>query len=156
MTAPGSSAPPTAEVRPVVPTPDRTALNRTPPQQLAPAPVAGTVTVESGPFTDRLEITDLSLQTGDHPAVTAALSNAADVSELIVLELRADFYDAQGGYLGFGAASYADEEYADHGTTPLTHGTGEQDGSFTIAVPSTAPLTGATSAILTVPQLVNE
>ena len=116
----------------------------------------GSVTVESGPFTDRLEITDLSLQPGDHPSVTAALSNVADVSAVIVLELRADFYDAQGGYLGFGTAGYADQEYTDNGTIPLTYGTGEPDGSFTIAVPSTTPLPGAASAILTVPQLVNE
>ena len=154
--APSSAAQLTSEVRPVVPTRDQTEPTRTPPRQLAFTPAAGSVTVESGPFTDRLEITDLSLQPGDHPSVTAALSNVADVSAVIVLELRADFYDAQGGYLGFGTAGYADQEYADNGTIPLTHFTGEPDGSFTIAVSSTTPLPGAAGAILTVPQLVNE
>lgn len=88
--------------------------------------------------------------------VTGTVSNTVDVSELIVLELQADFYDDQGRYLGSGTATYADEEYADNGATPLAHGTGVHDESFTVAVPSTTPLTGATSAILTVPQLVNE
>jgi len=145
-----------AQVQPVVPTPGRPAPTRTPQQLLAPVPAAGTVVIEPGPFTDRLEFADLSLQPGERPVVTAGLSNAVDVSELIVLELRADFYDARGGYLGFGTADYADKEYADSGATPLTHDIGEHGDSFTVAVVSSTPLTGATSAILTVPQLVNE
>jgi len=144
------------QVSPVVPTGIETQPTRTPPASLAPVPAVGTVEVEPGPFTDRLEVTDLALQPGVHPAVFARLRNAVDVSELIVLELRADFYDAQGGYLGFGSATYADEEFADTGAAPLTHGTGNHGEAFTISVPSNAPLTGATSAILTVPQLVNE
>ncbi len=56
-----------------------------------------------------------------------------------MLELRADFYDNQGHSLGSGTATYADEEFADNGATPLTHGTGVHDESFTVAVPSTAP-----------------
>lgn len=152
----GSSAQSTTQVQAVVPTRTAPAPTRTPPATLVPAPPPGTVQIEPGPFTDRLDITDLALQAGDRPVVTGTFSNTVDVSELIVLELRADFYDTQGRYLGSGTAAYADEEFADNGATPLTHGTGVHDESFTVAVPSTTPLTGATSAVLTVPQLVNE
>ncbi|MBA2471933.1 MAG: hypothetical protein H0V41_06695 [Pseudonocardiales bacterium] len=151
-----SPAQPAAQVHAVVPartTPERT---RTPQPMLVPVPPPGTVQIEPGPFTDRIEITDLALQAGDRPAVTGALRSTVDVSELIVLELHADFYDTQGRYLGSGKATYADTEFADNGATPLTHGVGVHGDSFTIAVPSTTPLTGATSAVLTVPQLVNE
>lgn len=150
---PGSPAGSTTQTPAVVPTRTAPAPTRAPPATLVPALAPGTVLIEPGPFTDRLDITDLVLLAGERPVVTGTFSNTVDVSELIVLELQADFYDDQGHYLGSGTATYADEEYADNGATPLTHGTGE---SFTVAVPSTTPLAGVTSAILTVPQVVNE
>lgn len=139
-----------------MPTGIDTGPTRTPPASLTPVPNAGTVAVEPGPFTDRLEINDLALQSGDRPAVTGSLRNAVDVSEFIVLELRADFYDAQGSYLGSGTATYADEEFADTGAAPLTPTTGEHGEAFNITVQSDTPLSGAASAVLTFPQLVNE
>jgi hypothetical protein len=142
-------------VLPVVPTEINPGPARTPPASLTPIPAVGTVEVEPGPFTDRLEVRDLVLQSGDRPAITASLRNAVDVSEFIVLELRADFYDAQGSYLGFGTATYADDEFASTGAAPLTHGTGKHGEAFEVTVSSDTPLTGASSAILTVPQLVN-
>ena len=141
----------------VVPTRSAPDPTRTPPPTLAAVPSAGSVQIEDGPFTDRLAFDALTLTPGERPAVIASVSNTVDVSELIVLELRADFYDAQGAYLGSGAATYADEEFADTGAIPLEHGTGVQDNdSFDVSVSSTDVLPAAVSAILTVPQLVNE
>jgi len=77
------------------------------------------------------------------------------VSEVIVLELGADFYDAQGRYLGSGTATYADEEFTDTGATPIAPSAPDAE-TFVVSVPSTEPLDGAASAVLTVPQLVNE
>ena len=143
-------------VLPVIPTQSAPAPTRTPALTLSPAPAAGAVQIEPGPFTDRLDITDASLKPGDVPVVTARLRNVVDVSGLILLELRADFYDAAGGYLGFGTAAYADEEFAGPSVVPLPHGTGEHGDPMIVTVPSDAPLTRASSAILTVPQLINE
>ena len=126
---------------------------RAPAQRLDAAPAPGTVRVEPGPFTDRLAFTGLTVRDGQ---VTGRAGNAVDVSELIVLELHSDFYDAGGRLLGSGAAAYADEEFADNGATALEHGTGLQDETFDIVVPSRPRLAGAVSAVLTVPQLVNE
>jgi hypothetical protein len=143
-------------VQPVIPIRSSPAPARTPALTLATTLAAGNVQIEPGPYTDRLDITGAALQPGDRPVVTAQLRNAVDVSGLILLELRADFYDTAGGYLGFGTAAYADEEFADSSAIPLPHGTGERGDSFVVTVTSDAPLTGASSAVLTVPQLVNE
>ena len=126
---------------------------RAPAQRLDPAPAAGTVRVEAGPFTDRLTFSGLAVQGAQ---VVGRVENAVDVSELIVLALQADFYDASGRLLGSGTATYADEEFADTGATPLPHGTGVHDEAFRVVVPSRPRLPGAVSAVLTVPQLVNE
>lgn len=151
----GASEPASPTVQPVLPSPAEPGPSRTPPSVLTAPPAAGAVEIEAGAFTDRLEITDLALL-ADGPAVTGLVRNTVDISELIVLELRADFYDADGRYLGSGTATYADEEFTDTGATPIEHDAAGADGSFAIAVPSETPLTGAASAILTVPQLVNE
>ena len=144
-------------VQPVIPTRSAPAPTRTPPLTLAPAP-GGTVASRSSRARSPTGWTSPTphCNPATRPVVTAQLRNVVDVSGLILLELRADFYDAAGGYLGFGTAAYADEEFADAGTTPLPHGTGEHGDSFVVTVPSDAPLTGASSAILTIPQLVNE
>lgn len=154
--AAGTAEQPTGPVAPVVVSVTGSAPSRTPPSVLTPAPAAGTVRIEPGPFTDRLDITNASLSSGEQPAVTATVQNTVDVSEFIVLELQADFYDASGGYLGSGSATYADEEFATAGVTPLTHGTGDHSDAIPVTVPSHTALTGAVSAVLTVPQLVNE
>lgn len=59
--------------------------------------------------------------------VTADVQNIADVSEVIVLELHADFYDATGTLLGSGSATYADTEFTGSGATPLCHGSEHAD-----------------------------
>jgi hypothetical protein len=139
-----SDAPPTREATPVL---------------AAPLP-AGTVVVEPGPFTDRLTFAELALRPGEQPAVTGRVANAVDVSELIVLTLRADYYDAGGRLLGSGTATYADEEFAGAGATPIEHdhgpGAAEHAEPVPVTVPSTDRLPGAVSAVLSVPQLVNE
>lgn len=142
--------------QPVLPTPTDTGPTRQAAAQLPAVPADGTVTIEEGAFTDRLDINGLALEQGQRPSVTAQLGNAVDVSDLIVLELQADFYDASGRFLGSGTATYADEEFADTGATSLRHGTGQHDEAFEVNVRSDRQLPGAKSAILTVPQLVNE
>lgn len=127
------------------------AIVRTPAEQLDPVPAPGTVRLEEGPFTDRLTVLGLSLQGGAR--VVGRVTNTADVSELIVLELRADFYDAAGRLLGSGTAAYADEEFIDSGATAVEVG---PDGTFAVSVASRPAVTGAVSAVVTVPQLVNE
>ncbi len=128
---------------------------RAPAPRLEPIPAAGKVQVQDGPFTDRLGLTELTLDPSA-PAVTGVVRDLVDVSELIVLELEADFYDSDGRYLGSGTATYADEEFADIGATAVPHGTGEHEESFDVVIRAAAPLVGVASAVLTVPALVNE
>ncbi len=103
-----------------------------------------------------MALNHLTLKPGARPAVSAEMENLTDVSELILLELRADFYDARGQLLGSGTASYADEEFADNGATPVPHGNGVHGESLAVVIVSAKPLGEANSAVVTVPQLVNE
>lgn len=146
--APSGEAGPATAVA-VVPTRTDTPPTRTPPTSVAVAP--GSVTVEPGPFTDRVAFSELAVRAGDRPSVTGVLTSTVDVSGVIVLTLRADFYDAGGRLLGSGTATYADEEFADTGAQPI--GPGEP---VPVEVVGDGPLTGAVSAVLTVVQLVNE
>ena len=127
------------------------APGRVPAVQLDPVPAPGTVLVEEGAFTDRLALRGLALQGGTR--VVGRIANTADVSELIVLEVQADFYDAAGRLLGSGTAAYADEEFIDNGATAVEVG---PDDTFPVVVVSHPSVVGAVSAVVTVPQLVNE
>ena len=100
--------------------------------------------VEDGPFTDRVRITGLVLVPGDPPVVRGRIVNTVDVSELIVLELQADFYDAAGRFLGSGRQVFRDA-HADPAEGPLA-----------FRVRASAPQPAAVSAVVSVPQLVNE
>ena len=124
---------------------------RVPAPQLDPVPAPGTVRLEQGAFPDRLDVSGLSLLGGTR--VVGRVANTADVSELIVLELQADFYDATGRLLGSGTAAYAAEEFADTGATVVEVG---PDDAFAVEVTSRPAVVGAVSAVVTVPQLVNE
>ncbi|MFJ8310773.1 MULTISPECIES: hypothetical protein [unclassified Streptomyces] len=111
----------------------------------------GEVRLEQGPFTDRVRVTGGALTGGT--AVTGHLAVTSDVSELIALELRAAYYDADGKLLGTGSFQYAEEGHDAHkgGHTPAAEG-----GGIDFTVPAKG-LTGTpTSAVLSIPVLVNE
>jgi hypothetical protein len=115
---------------------------RMPPRSADLAP--GRVRIEPGPFTDRVVIRSLRVEPGARPLVRGRIRNSVDVSELIVLELRADFYDRTGRLVGSGVRVFED----------LHAGAGEPFAAFTISPDGRAPT--AVSAILTIPQLANE
>lgn len=124
----------------VAPTP---APTREPPQRLSPVAESGTVRIEDGPFTDQVSIEALRVRSGERPRVTGRMARLTDVSELLLLELEADFYDRRGRYLASGTATIDDPE-AFH------------EGDLRFSVRSERPAPRAVAAILTVPQLVNE
>lgn len=113
-------------------------------------PAAGTVTVRPGPFDDRFSLAGTRLAGG---AVTTSLTVLSDVSDLIVLESQADFYDAAGALLGSARTAYEDE-HAGSSVSGEVHTAAE-------AVPMRMPADPAYaarvhSAVLSVPVLVNE
>jgi hypothetical protein len=111
---------------------------------VSPAPARGTVRVVDGAFTDRVRLTGTRLRTGDRPAVVARIQGSVDVSELLVLEVRADFYDVSGRYVNSGRAVFKD----------LHAGPQNQPASVVIAAGATnRPIA---SALVSIPQLVNE
>jgi hypothetical protein len=118
-----------------------------PPPRRPPAAIdgrPGEVRVEEGPFTDRIRVAGLVFTPGPRPSVRGRLVNRVDVSELIVLELQADFYDAVGRYLGSGRRVFRDA-HAD-----------PAEGWLVFRIRASAPQPEAVSALLSVPQLVNE
>ena len=104
---------------------------------------AGTVALPTGAFSDRLRLRDVTI-TGH--AVTARLDVASDVRELIDLEVRADFYDADGRFLSSNRQIFRARDAEMFHTTSGVVG-------LPISVPG--PATGARSAVLSVPVLVN-
>lgn len=100
--------------------------------------------MEPGPFTDRVRISGLRLREGRRRAVAGRLVDVVDVSELIVLELRADFYDRRGRLVGSGVQVF-DTEAAE----PF------EDTALPSAVRADEPAPRAVAAELAVPQLVN-
>lgn len=114
--------------------------------RLPAVPAAGTVTVQPGPFDDRFSLAATRLA-GD--AVTTSLTVQSDVSELIVLETQADFYDAAGVLLG----SVRDTHEDDHGDGEA-HTAAEAVPLQMRADPAYADRVH--SAVLSVPVLVNE
>lgn len=122
----------------------------TAPADVAPArariaPRAGVVRLDPGPFSDRVRVTGMRLGGGARPRLTGRLVNVADVSELIVLELRADFYDRRGRRVATGTRVYG--EYGEAAA---------HDNPLAFAVPAARRAPSAVAAVLTIPQLVNE
>ncbi|MFG3284148.1 hypothetical protein [Streptomyces sp. NPDC048111] len=137
-----------------VPEPAPSVSFAAPRQAAAPAAfrklAGGEVSLEQGPFTDRIKVTGTALAGG---AVTGHLAVTSDVSELIALELRAAYYGADGRLLGTGSFQYAEEGHDEHsgGHTPAAEGPGID---FTVRP---GPLSGTPAgAVLSVPVLVNE
>lgn len=104
----------------------------------------GVVRVPSGPFTDRLSFHGLRLRAG---RVSGTVDVVSDVGEVIGLEVRVDFYDRAGAFLG-SARQVFDTE-----ATGRFHSTAGVTG---LPVTVAAPVGGYYSAVLTVPVLVNE
>ncbi len=129
--------------------PARIVTERTPdsgtaaPRRLARPLEAGTVRVEPGPFTDRVLVRGLRLSGGQRPRVTGRLVNRVDVSEVLALDLRADFYDRAGRLVASGTRSFGESE--EFGQEPL---------AFTVVASTAAPT--ADAAVFSIPQLVNE
>ncbi|KPI33863.1 hypothetical protein OV450_6255 [Actinobacteria bacterium OV450] len=129
----------------------------------APAPAAvltppaktGEVRVEQGPFTDRVRLTALALAPAGKPGVTGHLAVTSDVSDVLALDLRAAYYDADGRLLGTGTFHYqeegADASGADHHDGPRAAGDG-----IDFTVPADQLTSTPASAVLTLPVLVSE
>ncbi|MER7463036.1 hypothetical protein [Streptomyces sp. NPDC097981] len=129
----------------------------------APAPAAvlaapakaGEVRVEPGPFTDRVQLTALTLTPAGKPGISGHLAITSDVSDVLSLDLRAAYYDADGRLLGTGTFHYqeegADTPGGDHHLGPRA---GHDGIDFTVPADQ---LTGVpSSAVLSLPVLVNE
>lgn len=118
-------------------------------------PAPGTVRLVDGPFTDRLRLQHLAVV--QHPAagVAGSFAQIADVSELLNLEVQADFYAADGTLLGSRqtAVSQSDVIRLARGGAGEEHFGG--DIAFVVAAP---PAYGArvSSALVSIPSLVNE
>ena len=70
------------------------------PDQLDPVPLAGAVTLLPGPLTSTVAVEGLALEPGEQLAAVGTVQVVQDVSSVIILELDAGFYDAQGRLLG--------------------------------------------------------
>ncbi|MCU1692363.1 MAG: hypothetical protein JWM64_1454 [Frankiales bacterium] len=113
------------------------------PTVLATPVPRGTVSRRPGPFDDRFGLTGTRLgPDGVHTRVDVT----SDVSDLLALEVVADFYDASGRLLGSGRAEHSDEQM-----------TGTPGQPVDLVVPAAPAWSGRTaSAVLSVPVLVNE
>lgn len=144
--APASTAPAGA-----LPTSALPAVSLAPTDTAPPAPAhlaepvaAGTVARQPGPFDDRLRMTGVRLRAG---TVEARLRVTSDVSEVLALEVDADFYDARGALLGRTRTRSA----------PAHEAAGVPDEAVALRLPAaTAYRHRVASAVLSVPVLVNE
>ncbi|MEV0414122.1 hypothetical protein AB0I68_25730 [Streptomyces sp. NPDC050448] len=122
---------------------------------LAPPAKPGEIRLEPGPFTDRVQLTALTLVPAGKPGVTGHLAITSDVSDVLSLDLRAAYYDADGRLLGTGTFHYQEEGTdgpgGDHHDGPRA---AENGIDFTVPADQ---LTGTpSSAVLSLPVLVNE
>ncbi|MFF2659977.1 hypothetical protein ACFVUH_21760 [Kitasatospora sp. NPDC058032] len=145
-----------ADASPASPAAPSTLALPAPKQAAAPAAVlatpaaSGEVQVQEGPFTDRVKLTGLTLSKGS--TVGGHLTVTSDISDVLVLEIGAAFYDDGGRLVGTGAFHYQEEEPATGGHDgPRAAGEGID---FTAVAEK---LTGTpVSAVLSIPVLVNE
>ncbi|MBA2807794.1 hypothetical protein E0500_010325 [Streptomyces sp. KM273126] len=157
----GCSSSPAAKDREAEPLAAGTSAAALPPPRSAPSPAAtlpappkrGEVRIEEGPFTDRVRLTGLSLTGGS--AVSGHLAITSDVSDVLALELRAAYYDAEGRLVGTGSFEYQEEgQEADgghHHDGPRAAGEG-----IDFKAPATELTGTAAAAVVSVPVLVNE
>ncbi|MFF7504669.1 hypothetical protein ACFZBM_35380 [Streptomyces lavendulae] len=154
----GAEAPaPAAEARAAAASPVALPAPRSAPSPaavLTPAPTAGEVRVQQGPFTDRVQLTGLRL-TASPSSVTGHVAIGSDVSDTLALEITAAYYDAEGRLLGTGTFHHAEEGEEAHAGQPHTGPRAAGDGiDFTVPADH---LTGTPAgAVLSIPVLVNE
>ncbi|WP_369776933.1 hypothetical protein [Streptomyces sp. R33] len=149
----GGAGKPAGSAAPVaIPAPGRAPA---PAAVLAPPPKPGEIRLEPGPFTDRVQLTALTLAPAGKPGVTGHLAITSDVSDVLSLELRAAYYDADGRLLGTGTFHYqeegADAPAGDHHEGPRAGGDG-----IDFTVPAEQLSGTPSSAVLSLPVLVNE
>ncbi|MCW3839854.1 hypothetical protein ONA70_07055 [Micromonospora yasonensis] len=109
-------------------------------------PAPGTVATVPGPFDDRFDFADLTL---NRDAVSGSIKVTSDVSEILELQVIAGLYDSNGQLLHTGRFVYHRTEDGHDHQAP------EELETFSIALPS--QLHGrVASAAVGVPVLVNE
>ncbi|MEV7281348.1 hypothetical protein [Streptomyces sp. NPDC093111] len=118
---------------------------------LSARPERGDVRVEDGPFTDRVRFTRLALR--DRRGVAGHLAITSDVSDVIALEVRAAFYDADGRLLGSGVFTYGEDHEGEKGGG---HGRRTAGAGIDFTVPAKDLHGTPAAAVLSVPVLVNE
>ena len=70
------------------------------PPRLDPVPAPGAATLLPGPMSRTVAVEGLALEAGERPAAVGTVRVVQDISTVIILELDAGFYDAQGALLG--------------------------------------------------------
>ena len=137
-----SSAPSAAPQETLSPGPEAAGA----PARLASPARPGTVSVRPGPFDDRFALRGSRLRDG---VVRTELTVTSDVSELVVLEVQAAYYDARGRLLSTSRATHAPEH------DPAHEGPPEETVALRLAAPA-QDRARVSSAVLSVPVLVNE
>ena len=113
-------------------------------------PVPGTAVPASGPFDDRLVLSDL---TYDGDAVRGSVQVTSDVSDILDLQALAGLYDAQGRLVG--TARF--DHHLDESATEHEEHAGPPAELEPFVIPVPAELRGtAVAAAVGVPVLVNE
>ncbi|GAB2540247.1 hypothetical protein GCM10027167_51350 [Nocardia heshunensis] len=111
----------------------------------------GEVRLTPGPFTDRVRLSGTRLEGA---TVSGTVAVTSDVSDLLALEVRADFYDVSGHLVGSGRFEHADGESAAGSHAGAGHVPSNDGVAFTItSAPTDATIT---AAVLSIPVLVNE
>ncbi len=113
------------------------------PARLQPPGRPGQVLLEDGPFVDRLRFEQLSLRPGPRPRASGTVRTGFENSTLISMELEVDFYDEDGRLVGKGTRVY--------GRGPVL-----SRKPLQFSVRSRTPAPEAVTALLAVPDLVNE
>jgi hypothetical protein len=120
---------------------------------LTSPPSSGTVVVEPGPFTDRVHLTGLVVEPGARPKLTGNLAVTTAVSELMALEVVADFYDRDGYLLGSAVQTVQGESV---GGSVREDGHGHPSEAVEIGIAPEAPFQReAVAAVITVTHLVD-
>ncbi len=152
----GDDAPVPLDPTTLVPTLDPVDAERFP-DQLDAVPPSGTAVQLSGPFDEGVALDGLALAPTDAtggPAAVGAVQVTRDVSTLIVLELRAGFYDAEGRLLGSDRLVLRQPDFTRAYEAGVIAAPYNAPLPFRIEAPPAAA--GAASAVVALPVLVNE
>jgi hypothetical protein len=125
------------------------------PHDLPGRPEPGTVTVTPTTFTDQVEFSQLDFVAGQPPKVTGSFASTIEVSPVLLAEFAADFFDAEGRYVGSSNAVLKGTHSESASADPDSHESSDDHGdsaSFTI----TGPAGDAVAANLRVVQYVIE